>query len=63
MKNLEKEIEELHKEACLNHEDSYMNPETGYEVFTEYFLLERGYCCKSGCRHCPYSYNEKNPIS
>jgi len=26
----------------------------GRYVFTEYFLLHRGYCCGSGCRHCPY---------
>lgn len=23
-------------------------------VFTEQFHLRRGYCCGSGCRHCPY---------
>jgi len=23
-------------------------------VFTAHFLLRRGYCCESGCRHCPY---------
>ena len=23
-------------------------------VFTARFLLRRGYCCGSGCRHCPY---------
>ena len=28
--------------------------EGGYMVFTEHFLLARGYCCGSGCRHCPY---------
>jgi hypothetical protein len=28
--------------------------EAGRWVFTERFLLERGYCCSSGCRHCPY---------
>jgi len=24
-------------------------------VFTGKYLLERGYCCGSRCRHCPYS--------
>ena len=28
--------------------------ENGHWVFTEKFLRERGYCCGSGCRHCPY---------
>jgi hypothetical protein len=23
-------------------------------IFTRRFLLRRGYCCGSGCRHCPY---------
>jgi len=28
-------------------------------VFTEHYLRSRGYCCHSGCRHCPYpSQNE-----
>ncbi len=27
-----------------------------YMVFTETFLLERGYCCESGCRHCPWGF-------
>lgn len=29
--------------------------ENGLFVFTAEFLLKRGYCCDSGCRHCPYS--------
>jgi len=28
--------------------------EKGQWVFTEHFLLRRGDCCGSGCRHCPY---------
>ncbi|MBK8625685.1 MAG: hypothetical protein IPN86_09060 [Saprospiraceae bacterium] len=31
--------------------------EDGNMVFTSYFLTKRGYCCGSGCRHCPYSSN------
>ncbi|MCA1615327.1 MAG: DUF5522 domain-containing protein [Acidobacteria bacterium] len=23
-------------------------------VFTGRYLLRRGHCCESGCRHCPY---------
>lgn len=29
--------------------------ERGYLVFTARYLLRRGYCCESGCRHCPYT--------
>jgi len=34
-------------------EDYYMTEE-GYIVFTEKYHLKRGYCCQSGCRHCPW---------
>jgi len=27
-----------------------------YMVFTEHYLRRRGYCCESGCRHCPWGY-------
>jgi hypothetical protein len=30
--------------------------ENGLMVFTAHFLRQRGYCCESGCRHCPYGY-------
>ena len=28
--------------------------EDGSMVFTASYLQRRGYCCGSGCRHCPY---------
>ena len=28
--------------------------EGAYVVFTEAYHLRRGYCCESGCRHCPF---------
>ena len=28
--------------------------ENGFMVFTASYLQRRGYCCGSGCRHCPY---------
>ncbi len=33
--------------------DAYYTPE-GYTVFTAQYHLRRGYCCGSGCRHCPW---------
>jgi hypothetical protein len=33
--------------------------ENGYVVFTEAHHLERGSCCGSGCRHCPYKKKNK----
>jgi hypothetical protein len=38
--------------------DYYMSEE-GFIVFTAQYLKRRGFCCKSGCRHCPYNYNPK----
>ena len=42
----------------LDKEDYYLTAE-GYRVFTAKYLLKRGYCCKNGCRHCPYGFNKK----
>jgi hypothetical protein len=30
--------------------------ENGFWVFTAEYLKRRGYCCQSGCRHCPYGF-------
>jgi hypothetical protein len=38
--------------AALASEDFYW--EGPYLVFTAAYLLKRGYCCNSNCRHCPY---------
>lgn len=38
--------------ALLEGYDYYL--EDGLFVFTAAFLRKRGYCCESGCRHCPY---------
>jgi len=37
----------------------YYFSEEGYLVFTEQYHLRRGYCCQSGCRHCPYGFHDK----
>jgi hypothetical protein len=31
--------------------------ENGLMVFTSEYHLKRGYCCQSGCRHCPYGFS------
>ena len=38
-------------------EDYYLY-ENNKLVFTEYYLLKRGYCCQNGCRHCPYGFEK-----
>lgn len=35
----------------------YFN-EAGYMVFTELYHKLRGYCCNSGCKHCPYGFKK-----
>jgi hypothetical protein len=40
------------KPPPLAPEDYYY--EGPYLVFTAAYHLKRGYCCGSGCRHCPY---------
>lgn len=42
-------------DKLIRGEDFYLD-ENGLFVFTEKYLLNRGYCCKNGCRHCPYGY-------
>ncbi|MEM8874374.1 MAG: DUF5522 domain-containing protein [Planctomycetota bacterium] len=34
----------------------YEIDERGYLVFTALYLLERGECCGSGCKNCPFNY-------
>ncbi|MEY3237450.1 MAG: hypothetical protein RI883_1551 [Bacteroidota bacterium] len=46
------------KKNNLNEKDYYLSPE-GYIIFTEQYHLKRGYCCKSGCKHCPFGYDKK----
>jgi Family of unknown function (DUF5522) len=41
-------------------EDYYY--EGPYLVFTAQYHLKRGFCCHSGCRHCPYrEASQENP--
>ena len=54
MKQLRDDIKKLHEEAMRDRRDSYIDPDTGHQVMTEQYLWERGWCCGSGCRHCPY---------
>jgi hypothetical protein len=40
-------------------EEYYLTPH-GLLVFTEKYHLKRGYCCQSGCRHCPYGFAKRD---
>jgi hypothetical protein len=39
-------------QPLIEGEDFYR--EGPYVVFTEAYHRKRGYCCGSGCRHCPW---------
>lgn len=43
-----------HDAALSAGDDGYLDPATGLFVLTAGFLWERGFCCASGCRHCPW---------
>ncbi|HLX93202.1 MAG TPA: DUF5522 domain-containing protein [Puia sp.] len=34
----------------------YYFDSNGLFVLTERYLMQRGFCCGNGCRHCPYNY-------
>ena len=42
--------------------DDFYNSKEGYRIFTEKYLLKRGYCCLSDCKHCPYGFDKKTGL-
>ena len=47
-----------HARACARGEMTYLDPDTGYRVFTALALRKRGECCGCACRHCPYGHEQ-----
>jgi hypothetical protein len=45
----------MHRHAVLNKKDTYIDPSSGYSVFTQVYLKRRP-CCGNGCRHCPHGH-------
>lgn len=43
-----------HQAALRDGADMYVDPVSGLSVLTAAYLMRRGTCCDSGCRHCPY---------
>jgi len=43
-----------HSAALDAGEALYVDPASGLMVMTAGYLAERGTCCDTGCRHCPY---------
>lgn len=46
----------MHEAACQQGESFYIDPDSGFQVFSAYGLNLRERCCGSGCRHCPYAH-------
>ena len=57
--SLEIRIQRIHEAACKRGDAGYPDPQTGLLVLTSAYLRGRGYCCGTGCRHCPYSAEEQ----
>ena len=51
-----------HAAAIAAGATQYLDPATGYVVFTELFHLQRRRCCGSGCRHCPYGHRDVSEV-
>ncbi len=56
MKDLAKDIEESHRLAVAQGFNTYVDPATGYNVFTAEAHKKRGVCCGNSCRHCPFNH-------
>ena len=55
---MEEDMSGFSKKKRWEDDEYYYTPE-GFVVFTEKHHLKRGYCCKSGCKHCPFGYDKK----
>ena len=60
MTSNEAQIQRLHSLACQRRDNGYIDPNTGFFVLSAHYLNQRGACCGSGCRHCPYSGEEQS---
>jgi len=45
----------IHRHAVAHNRDTYIDPASGYSVFSSVYLKRRP-CCGNGCRHCPYGH-------
>jgi Family of unknown function (DUF5522) len=48
------QILQAHDEALRSGADTYVDPRSELVVLTAGYLASRGFCCESGCRHCPF---------
>jgi len=46
--------EPLPQKASEFVEGKHFYQKNGLWIFSKYYLIQRGYCCGNGCKHCPY---------
>ena len=51
----------VHEAAVAADLATYPDPLSGFEVLTAAELWARGFCCDSGCRHCPFAEGPRGP--
>jgi hypothetical protein len=51
-----------HDRAVAAGEAGYLDPVSGLFVLTARLLADRGFCCRRGCRHCPYDNDDEEPV-
>jgi hypothetical protein len=51
-------VMDAHHRALLAGGAGYTDPDTGLYALTARTLWDRGECCQSGCRHCPWVARE-----
>ena len=56
---LDPRVQQAHDDALTRGDAGYFDPLSGLFVMTSRTLADRGKCCGSGCRHCPYSPEEQ----
>ena len=59
MNNVNLQMHNFYNKKALQNDDFYYGTD-GFIVFTEYYHLKRGYCCKNNCKHCPYNYKKND---
>lgn len=57
---MNEDVARLHRDAVARGDRSYRDPRSGLMVMTSLAHLDRGYCCESGCRHCPFRVHPVN---
>jgi hypothetical protein len=50
-----------HHRALHDGAPGYLDPLSGLFVFTAQELWDRGACCHSECRHCPFTSGPRGP--